>query len=82
MSEDGPQTDSEALRELAERILVDDVDIQRLDAYMRELLEMRLVELPAICRREAQLLCRSFRRLGSVQLSMLLRQTAEQMERK
>jgi hypothetical protein len=82
MSIERLQTDAEALREMAERILTDDVDIQRLDAYMRELLEARLVELPAVCRREAALLCRSFRRLGSVQLSMLLRQTAEQLERK
>ena len=82
MDVDRRQTDSEALREMAERILVDDVDIQRLGAYMQDLLETQLVELPAVCRREAALLRRSFRRLGAVQLSMLIRQTAEQMERR
>jgi len=82
MSADREQTNSEALRQMADRILADNVDIQRLPAYMQDLLEVQLVELPAVCRREASLLCRSFQRLGAVQLSTLLRQTAEQLERK
>lgn len=82
MDADREQTDAEALRDLAGRIIADSVDVGQLQDFMRDLLETHLVELPAVCRREAALLARSFQRLRPLQLAMLLRQTASQLESK
>lgn len=79
MDLDRQHTDAQALRDFARRLAADNVDSGRLDAYLEELLE-NLIELPAVCRREAAFLSRSFRCLDTPHLCMLLHQAAEQLE--
>lgn len=74
------ETVSHALRDLADRILRDSVDSDRLEAYVRQLLETHLVELHTACRREVPLLAHCVVKLGPQELATILRETANDFD--
>jgi len=60
VTHDHEETAATAMRMLAQWVLRDGIDSDHLEAYMRELLSSRLVELPALCRLEATVTARCF----------------------
>jgi hypothetical protein len=80
MSHDDEEMAARAMRELARSIVHDGIDSDHLDAYMRELLSARLVELPALCRLEAALVARSFAGLSARETALRLYERARHLE--
>ena len=76
------ETTSKALREFAARILRDDVRSEQLDSYVSRLLNVELIELPAICRREARMLSDARLDMLSGELAALLHHWADQLEKR
>lgn len=82
MSVEVNETASEALRQLAEWVVREDVNSGRLEQYMGELLSQRLIELHAVCRFEAIQLARGNSEMGSSDVGAWLCQVAGELERK
>lgn len=80
MYADEMQTDSDALRDLARRIVRDHVTSDYLDEYVTELLDLHLVELPAICRSAAKLFRDCQLRLTPSCTAALLNRRADRLD--
>jgi hypothetical protein len=80
MTHDNEEMAARAMRELARSIIHDGIDSDHLDAYMRDLLSARLVELPALCRLEAAAMARSFAGLSAGEVASRLYERARHLE--
>jgi hypothetical protein len=72
--------DSDALRELARWILRDGIDCDRLEDYMRSLLDGPLIELNASCRYGAMAAVECCAGLGALEVARYLREIALHLE--
>lgn len=81
MFADESNTEADALRELARRIVLENVGSEEMQRYIRELMELELVELPAVCRHEAQVFRSCHIRLGPSDTAELLMRRAACLDR-
>ncbi|HXE52161.1 MAG TPA: hypothetical protein VN541_04065 [Tepidisphaeraceae bacterium] len=74
------ETASDALRAFAGRVMRDNVSSENLHAYVKQLLNVELIELPAVCRHEARMLSDSHLDMRAPELAALLHHWADQLE--